>query len=132
MLVFFEGYSTMSMLIGLPVVGPPPPPSPPKFGTQSLVLEPTSCNVSRCVLLLSGQAEDNMKKYGKSLVNAVPDKATKLLKVLCTDYRPQLLQEHKSSPEHFVSGEVCTATFTLRQALCSGTFIVHYNHQFQI
>lgn len=30
-----------------------------------------------------------MKKYGKSLVNAVPDEATKLLKVLCTDYRPQ-------------------------------------------
>lgn len=29
-----------------------------------------------------------MKKYGKSLVNAVPDEATKLLKVLCTDYRP--------------------------------------------
>ena len=30
-----------------------------------------------------------MKKYGKSLVNAVPDEATKLLKVLCTDYKPQ-------------------------------------------
>ena len=41
------------------------------------------------------QAEDNMKKYGKSLVNAVPDEATKLLKVLCTDYRPQRLQERK-------------------------------------
>ncbi|XP_068706072.1 vacuolar protein sorting-associated protein 11 homolog isoform X2 [Montipora foliosa] len=40
------------------------------------------------------EAEDNMKKYGKSLVNAVPDEATKLLKVLCTDYRPQRLQEH--------------------------------------
>ncbi|KAK2560039.1 Vacuolar protein sorting-associated protein 11-like protein [Acropora cervicornis] len=40
------------------------------------------------------EAEDNMKKYGKSLVNAVPDEATNLLKVLCTDYRPQCLQEH--------------------------------------
>ena len=36
-----------------------------------------------------------MKKYGKSLVNAVPDEATKLLKVLCTDYRPQLLNERE-------------------------------------
>ena len=44
---------------------------------------------------ISLQAEDNMKKYGKSLVNAVPDEATKLLKVLCTDYRPQGLQERE-------------------------------------
>ena len=36
-----------------------------------------------------------MKKYGKSLVNAVPDEATKLLKVLCTDYRPQRVQERE-------------------------------------
>ena len=36
-----------------------------------------------------------MKKYGKSLVNAVPDEATKLLKVLCTDYRPQRLYERE-------------------------------------
>ena len=41
------------------------------------------------------KAEDNMKKYGKSLVNAVPDEATQLLKVLCTDYRPQLLNERE-------------------------------------
>lgn len=41
------------------------------------------------------KAEDNMKKYGKSLVNAVPDEATKLLKVLCTDYRPQRLNERE-------------------------------------
>ena len=71
-----------------------------------------------------------MKKYGKSLVNAVPDEATKLLKVLCTDYRPQRLQERKSNSELLVLGEVFSLTFTLRQALCSGTFIVHYNHQF--
>ena len=77
------------------------------------------------------QAEDNMKKYGKSLVNAVPDEATKLLKVLCTDYRPQRLQERKWNSEHFVFSEVCTATSTLRQALCSGTFSVCYYHQFQ-
>ena len=77
------------------------------------------------------QAEDNMKKYGKSLVNAVPDEATKLLKVLCTDYRPQRLQERKWNSEHFVLSEVCTATSTLRQALCSGTFSVQYYHQFQ-
>ena len=70
------------------------------------------------------QAEDNMKKYGKSLVNAVPDEATQLLKVLCTDYRPQRLQERKSNSEHFVLSEVCTATLILRQALCSGTFSV--------
>ena len=44
---------------------------------------------------ISFQAEDNMKKYGKSLVNAVPDEATKLLKVLCTDYRPQRVQERE-------------------------------------
>ena len=31
-----------------------------------------------------------MKNYGKSLVNAVPEKATELLKVLCTDYRPNV------------------------------------------
>lgn len=43
------------------------------------------------------EAEGNMKKYGKSLVNAVPDEATKLLKVLCTDYRPQRSEEHPAS-----------------------------------
>lgn len=36
-----------------------------------------------------------MKKYGKSLVNAVPDESTKLLKVLCTDYKPQRLHERE-------------------------------------
>lgn len=40
-----------------------------------------------------------MKKYGKSLVNAVPDESTKLLKVLCTDYKPQRLHEREF--EHF-------------------------------
>ena len=65
-----------------------------------------------------------MKKYGKSLVNAVPDEATKLLKVLCTDYRPQRQQERKWNSEHFILSEVCTATSTLRQALCSDTFSV--------
>jgi len=41
-----------------------------------------------------------MKKYGKSLVNAVPDEATNLLKVLCTDYRPQCLQEREYCFSH--------------------------------
>ncbi|XP_027041585.1 vacuolar protein sorting-associated protein 11 homolog isoform X2 [Pocillopora damicornis] len=43
------------------------------------------------------EAEGNMKKYGKSLVNAVPDESTKLLKVLCTDYKPQRLHERTVS-----------------------------------
>ncbi|XP_046856298.1 vacuolar protein sorting-associated protein 11 homolog [Xenia sp. Carnegie-2017] len=32
-------------------------------------------------------AKDNLKKYGKTLMEAEPDKTTELLKLLCTDYR---------------------------------------------
>ena len=77
-----------------------------------------------------------MKKYGKSLVNAVPDEATKLLKVLCTDYRPQRLLERKWNSEHFVLSDVCTSTSTLRQPLCSGisvfNIIISFNAAFPI
>lgn len=34
------------------------------------------------------QAENNMKNYGKVLINAVPEETTAFLKQLCTDYRP--------------------------------------------
>ncbi|XP_074607896.1 vacuolar protein sorting-associated protein 11 homolog isoform X1 [Acropora palmata] len=59
------------------------------------------------------EAEDNMKKYGKSLVNAVPDEATNLLKVLCTDYRPQCLQERS------ISGSVSPVSAGLFQTVSS-------------
>ena len=35
------------------------------------------------------QAEANMKKYGKQLMSALPDKTTQVLVVLCTDWVPQ-------------------------------------------
>ncbi|KAL9962701.1 hypothetical protein ACROYT_G031830 [Oculina patagonica] len=53
-----------------------------------------------------------MKKYGKSLVNAVPDEATKLLKGLCTDYRPQRL-------ERTVSGSVTPVSIGVFQTMTS-------------
>ncbi|XP_064424845.1 vacuolar protein sorting-associated protein 11 homolog [Latimeria chalumnae] len=34
------------------------------------------------------QAESNMKRYGKTLMLHVPEETTKLLKSLCTDYKP--------------------------------------------
>ncbi|RXM92601.1 Vacuolar protein sorting-associated protein 11-like [Acipenser ruthenus] len=34
------------------------------------------------------QAESNMKRYGKTLMHHVPEETTRLLKGLCTDYRP--------------------------------------------
>nr|XP_006822187.1 PREDICTED: vacuolar protein sorting-associated protein 11 homolog [Saccoglossus kowalevskii] len=34
------------------------------------------------------EAESNLKKYGKILMNEVPHDTTELLKLLCTDYRP--------------------------------------------
>ncbi|XP_071804394.1 vacuolar protein sorting-associated protein 11 homolog [Asterias amurensis] len=34
------------------------------------------------------EAMDNMKKYGKTLMNEVPKDTTDLLKILCTDYKP--------------------------------------------
>ena len=34
------------------------------------------------------QAESQIKKYGKVLINEVPDQTTDLLKRLCTDFKP--------------------------------------------
>ncbi|CAM1311822.1 VPS11 (predicted), partial [Pycnogonum litorale] len=34
------------------------------------------------------EADDNMKKYGKILIEKEPEKTTELLKCLCTDYKP--------------------------------------------
>lgn len=34
------------------------------------------------------QAEENMKKYGKMLIENAPDESTQFLKSLCTNYRP--------------------------------------------
>ncbi|XP_031570001.1 vacuolar protein sorting-associated protein 11 homolog [Actinia tenebrosa] len=55
------------------------------------------------------EAESNMKNYGKSLVNKVPDEATNLLKRLCTDYRPSQgdvktgsNKPQKARPEEFI------------------------------
>ena len=38
--------------------------------------------------LLCGQAESNLKQYGKVLMHNVPQPTTELLKRLCTDYKP--------------------------------------------
>ncbi|CAN8016525.1 unnamed protein product [Ixodes persulcatus] len=46
------------------------------------------------------EAEDYMKKYGKVLLNEIPEETTHLLKRLCTDYRPS--NEQKSHPEDFI------------------------------
>ena len=35
------------------------------------------------------QAEANMKKYGKQLMNELPDETTRLLTSLCTDWMPK-------------------------------------------
>ncbi|XP_077990077.1 vacuolar protein sorting-associated protein 11 homolog [Glandiceps talaboti] len=35
------------------------------------------------------EAENNLKKYGKILMNEVPQETTELLKLLCTDYKPR-------------------------------------------
>lgn len=62
------------------------------------------------------EAEDYMKKYGKVLLNEIPEETTHLLKRLCTDYRPSNAplvnqsmldgapppQEQKSHPEDFI------------------------------
>ena len=34
------------------------------------------------------QAESNLKQYGKILMAEAPEQTTKLLKHLCTDYKP--------------------------------------------
>ena len=58
-----------------------------------------------------------MKTYGKSLVNAVPDEATKVLKVLCTDYRPSVVTDSKS---HLCEGFVTVwQQFTAIFFVCS-------------
>ncbi|KAH3745027.1 Vacuolar protein sorting-associated protein 11 [Pelomyxa schiedti] len=44
------------------------------------------------------QAESNMKKYGKTLVTAVPEKATKLIMNLCLNYTPVALPTAASPP----------------------------------
>ena len=67
---------------------------PTRHITEACGLNPI--NILMLAFCFSPQAEGNMKKYGKSLVNAVPDEATKLLKVLCTDYRPQSALESES------------------------------------
>ena len=59
------------------------------FFGRSTFQWPLSFALLANMLLFAFQADNNMKKYGKSLVNAVPEKATELLKVLCTDYRPK-------------------------------------------
>ncbi len=35
----------------------------------------------------SKQAKHNLRNYGKTLMEAEPDKTTELLKLLCTDYK---------------------------------------------
>lgn len=45
------------------------------------------------------EAEKNLKKYGKTLINSIPEQTTKLLMELCTNYNPSVFEDSFSNLE---------------------------------
>ena len=53
-----------------------------------------------------------MKKYGKQLMNELPDDTTKLLTSLCTDWIPKGAEAVSGTCKKFVSSQCCLFSFT--------------------
>lgn len=66
------------------------------------------------------EAESNLKTYGKTLVNNVPDETTELLKQLCTDYQPTETKKKEKLQDITPEPELSTTS-----ALVSGTIIMN-------